>query len=101
MFNVKTLAIHRPTVVSGNRKDYTDSGRTITGRLGPQDTEFGAIAGMGYGKSYTLFSNDTGVDLKEADRLVVDGDEFNVKGVQVFPHAPAHVEVSLEKVIKK
>ncbi len=101
MFNLTSFKIYRPTTTTGNKVAYADTGRTVSGRFGPEDTEFGAISGMGYGKSYRFFSMDTGVDLKEADSLVLGTDEYRVKGVQTFPHPPRHIEVSLEKIIKQ
>jgi hypothetical protein len=101
MFNIHTFEVHRLSTTAGEKKAYADTTRRITGRLSAQDIEFGAIAGSGYGKTYQLFVNGTGIDLIEGDRLVEGAVKYDVKGVQEYPHAPIHTEVILERVIKQ
>ena len=101
MFNNHTFNIYRLTISEGNKKSYEDTTRVISGRLAPQDIEFGVIAGSGYGKTYQLFVTGVGLDLIEGDRLVEGSDKYEVKGVQSYPHPPRHMEVVLEKVIRQ
>lgn len=99
MWGSRTFTIHRLTTVSGARKSFVSTGNAITGRLDPLDTETAIIAGGTLGKSFRLFSPSLTVDVSENDRLVDGGEQYEVKGVQRFPHAPAHTEVVLEKSV--
>lgn len=100
MFNVHTFDIYRLSSTSGEKKAYADTTRNLTGRLSAQDIEFGSLGIGGYGKTYQLFVTGIGHDLVEGDRLIEGSDQYDVKGVQSYPHAPVHMEVILEKVIK-
>lgn len=101
MFNVQTFQIYRLTTTTGAKESQTDTGRTVSGRLEPLDTEIGALAGSAFSKSYRLFINQLGVDLKEGDQLKNGEDVYDVRGVQSFNHPPRHMEASLEKAIKQ
>lgn len=102
MFNEKTFDILRPTTTAGDKTAYVDTTRDIVGYLTPTENAYSALGVGGFAKSWTLFCKNTSADVKEGDRLKVSAtEEYEVRGVQIYNHAPKHLEIMVEEVIKQ
>jgi hypothetical protein len=92
MLNLRTFTIKRLVPVStGSKKmTYVATGGMVSGMKTSSSPEFTAIVDGEFGKTFTLFSDDTEVDIKIGD-LLVDGEgdaEYNVKGVSKVEDTP-------------
>ena len=105
MFNFKTFNIYRLVTPDdespGSYKiGYTDTGRTITGRLKVANAEYAMMVEGSFGKTYILISDQFNCDIDIGDRLKEGDLEYEVKGVNKHEDAPSRkITVTLIKVI--
>lgn len=92
MLNLRTFTIQRLNPVStGSKKmSYSPTGGMVSGMKTTSSAEFTAIVDGEFGKTFTLFSDDTEADVKIGDRLI-DGEgdtRYDVKGVSKIEDTP-------------
>ena len=98
----KTATIQRLSAFGGaGVKKWQEVG-TINGLFMPLSEERGQIAvGMGIiGKGYDFYIFDITEDIQEADRVIIDEQTYEVKGIQKYDvdSGLAHLEVLLEEL---
>lgn len=99
----QNFTIYRLTTTAGSKREYTATAEKLFGILEPMDAEFGALAGMAFGKSFRIFTQKMVTTVKEGDRLrSAKGIDYDVKGVIRYEdHFPKHVEIMVETAIKQ
>ncbi len=76
--NATISAIKRQVYLAG-KSSYTSVG-SATGYIRPLNEEQAAANGMQWGQAYSLIV-ECETDVREADRVTVDGTEYSVRGV--------------------
>lgn len=77
--NQKTITAIKRQVYVGNKSSYSSVG-TATGYLRPLSEEQASINGVQFGQGFQLII-ETDVDVREADKVTIDGQEFTVRGM--------------------
>lgn len=97
----QSFEIYRLTTTAGEKRTYQATGEKLSGTLEPMDAEFGALAGMAFGKSFRIFADKLSSTVRETDRLrSARGEYYDVKGVIRYEeHIPKHLEIMAEKAI--
>lgn len=97
----KTVTIQRLTVdkINKNIKKWQEVG-TENVFIMPLSDEMVAIAGEQgiFGQSYQIFAKPDS-DIKQTDRLIIDGETFEVKGIKKYEGSNGvdHCEILVEK----
>ena len=101
MFKKTAFEVWRLLPTSGSKRSYQNTGEKLLGTLEPVDSEFAALAGTSFAKSFKIFSQQTSSSVRENDRLVNGFDTYEVKGYQKFDHIPNHIELMVERAVKQ